>query len=36
MREIKRILNKGGILLARVSSINDKNYGAGSGFEIEN
>ena len=36
MREIKRILNKGGILLARVSSINDKNYGAGSGFKIEN
>ena len=35
MNEIKRILKKNGILLARVSSINDKYYGAGSGDEIE-
>ena len=35
MNEIKRILNKNGLLIARVSSINDKNYGAGSGNEIE-
>ena len=35
MKEIKRILNKNGILIARVSSINDKYYGAGSGYEIE-
>ncbi len=35
MNEIKRILNKNGILICRVSSINDKYYGAGSGTEIE-
>ena len=35
MNEIKRILNKNGLLIARVSSINDKNYGADSGHEIE-
>ena len=35
MKEIKRILNKNGILICRVSSINDKYYGAGSGTEIE-
>ena len=35
MKEIKRILNNGGILIARVSSINDKYYGDGSGYEIE-
>ena len=35
MREIKRILNKNGILLARVSTINDKYFGAGSGYELE-
>lgn len=35
MGEIKRILKSGGYLLARVSSINDVNYGAGSGRQIE-
>ena len=35
MNEIKRILNKNGLLICRVSSINDKYYGAGSGTEIE-
>ena len=35
MNEIKRILKKNGLLIARVSSINDKSYGAGSGYEIE-
>ena len=35
MNEIKRILKKNGILIARVSSVNDKFYGAGSGYEIE-
>lgn len=35
MREIQRILVPGGVLLARVSSINDTVYGAGSGRELE-
>lgn len=35
MREIWRILKPGGFLLARVSSMNDTYYGAGSGREIE-
>lgn len=33
--EIQRILMPGGILLARVSSVNDVSYGAGSGREVE-
>lgn len=33
--EIRRILMPGGILLARVSSVNDVSYGAGSGHEVE-
>lgn len=36
MKEIKRILKENGILLARVASINDYNFGAGSGEKIEN
>ena len=36
MHEIKRVLNVGGILLARVSSVNDYSHGAGMGEEIEN
>lgn len=35
MGEIKRILKSGGFLLARVSSVNDVYYGAGSGRQIE-
>lgn len=35
MQEIRRVLKPGGILLARVSSINDTWYGAGSGRELE-
>lgn len=35
MREIKRILKKEGILLARVASINDVNFGAGVGKQLE-
>lgn len=35
MREIKRVLTHGGVLLARVSSVNDVAYGAGSGRELE-
>ncbi len=35
MDEIKRILKRGGMLLARVSSIHDTYYGAGAGREIE-
>lgn len=33
--EIKRVLKPNGTLLFRVNSINDTNYGAGSGKEIE-
>lgn len=33
--EIKRVLKSGGRLIGRVNSINDLNYGAGSGQEIE-
>lgn len=35
MREIKRILRKGGILLSRVASVNDYNFGAGLGEQLE-
>ena len=35
MDEIRRVLVSGGVLLARVSSVNDVAYGAGSGREIE-
>ena len=35
LREIKRILKKGGTLLARVNSIYDINAGAGQGKKIE-
>lgn len=33
--EIKRVLMPSGYLLLRVNSVNDKNYGAGDGEEIE-
>ena len=36
MNEIRRILKKNGILLSRVASINDFNFGAGIGEELEN
>lgn len=35
MNEIKRILKIDGILLARVASVNDFNFGAGVGEELE-
>ena len=35
MNEIKRILKQDGILLARVASVNDFNFGAGVGEELE-
>ena len=35
MREIKRILKSNGILLSRVASVNDFNFGAGLGEELE-
>ncbi len=35
MREIKRILNNNGILLSRVASVNDFNFGAVVGEELE-
>lgn len=35
MREVKRILNNNGILLSRVASVNDFNFGAGVGEELE-
>ena len=35
MNEIKRILSNNGILLARVASVNDFNFGAGEGEELE-
>lgn len=35
MRKIKRILNNNGILLSRVASVNDFNFGAGVGEELE-
>ena len=34
-REIKRVLIEKGILIVRLNSINDVNYGAASGEEIE-
>lgn len=36
MREIKRILKSEGVLLARVASVNDFNFGAGVGEVLEN
>ena len=35
MKEIKRVLTNDGILLARVASVNDFNFGAGVGQELE-
>jgi len=35
LKEISRVLMKDGILLCRFNSINDRNYGAGQGIEIE-
>ncbi|MBE7017647.1 MAG: class I SAM-dependent methyltransferase [Ruminococcaceae bacterium] len=35
LREIKRVLKKDGIMLARVNSVNDFKHGAGEGGEIE-
>lgn len=35
MNEIKRILKKDGILLSRVASVNDVNFGAGVGEQLE-
>ncbi|MDO4798692.1 MAG: class I SAM-dependent methyltransferase [Coriobacteriales bacterium] len=35
MDEVRRIIAPGGILLARVSNVNDVTYGAGSGREVE-
>jgi SAM-dependent methyltransferase len=35
VKEIKRVLKHNGYLIGRVNSINDLNYGAGSGEEIE-
>lgn len=35
VRDLRRILKTGGVLLCRVNSINDANYGAGQGERIE-
>lgn len=35
MKEIKRILKNNGVLLARVASVNDTNFGAGIGLKLE-
>lgn len=35
MSEIKRILKENGVLLARVASVNDFNFGAGIGEQLE-
>jgi SAM-dependent methyltransferase len=35
LNEIKRILRPGGLLFARVNSVNDINHGAGKGVQIE-
>lgn len=35
LKDISRILMNEGVLLCRVNSTNDKNYGAGQGIEIE-
>lgn len=35
MNEIKRILKNNGVLLARVASVNDFNFGAGIGEQLE-
>ncbi len=35
LNEIKRVLTRNGHMLCRVNSINDVNYGAGVGFEVE-
>ena len=36
MKEIKRILKVNGVLLSRVASVNDFNFGAGQGEKLEN
>lgn len=36
VKEIKRVLKTNGYIIGRVNSINDINYGAGNGEEIEN
>ena len=36
MKEIKRILKDGGVLLARVASVNDFNFGTGQGEKQDN
>ncbi len=35
IQQIKRILKENGILLARVASVNDFNFGAGIGEQLE-
>ncbi|MEG1058647.1 MAG: phosphotransferase [Clostridia bacterium] len=35
MKEIKRVLKENGVLLARVASVNDFNFGAGLGEQLE-
>lgn len=35
LSEIERVLDSNGYLICRVNSVNDKNYGAGGGTEIE-
>ena len=35
INEVERVLKKNGLLIFRVNSMNDKNYGAGKGKEIE-
>ena len=35
MNEIKRVLKENGVLLARVASVNDFNFGAGIGEQLE-
>ena len=35
LNEIKRILKPGGLLFARVNSVNDVNHGAGKGYQKE-
>ena len=35
LKEIKRVLKSNGYLIGRVNSINDLNYGAGNGDEVE-
>lgn len=35
LADIKRVLKKGGVLLCRMNSVNDTNYGVGEGERIE-